>query len=201
MSETPQLDGKRKSGRYQYSLRSLAVFVAIVCVALAWVTRHSRPRLEFRRAVAPILEMGGRTDGNPSLGPESVTYVFFNDVPLSDTDLETLDDHLKSLNGLRWLTIFGPQVTDVGLEHLKGLTNLETLCIFQSQITDDGLGQLAKLTNLKTLCLGGAPITDAGLVHLEALRDLRDLGLDDTLVTDQGVNGLQESLPDCRIHR
>jgi hypothetical protein len=92
--------------------------------------------------------------------------------------------------GPQWLQKLGFGFDRVWMVYLVG-----------TEITDDGLQHLSSLTNLKCLSLSGTHVSDDGLKHLSGLTNLEYLFLVNTQVTDDGVKMLQESLPECNIHR
>ncbi len=61
--------------------------------------------------------------------------------------------------------------------------------------------ELKELKNLTRLNLYRTQVTNQGLNELKELKKLADLNLGLTKVTDAGVKGLQDSLPECKIHR
>jgi hypothetical protein len=50
--------------------------------------------------------------------------------------------HLKNLENLEYLNLYGTQVSDAGLEHLKGLKNLRKLYLWESKATNEGVAGL-----------------------------------------------------------
>ena len=53
-------------------------------------------------------------------------------------------DHLKGLERLKKLYLFGTRVSDAGIEKLASLSRLETLDISETQITPQGYEQLKR---------------------------------------------------------
>ena len=186
---------KPKRRWYQFSLRTLLVFVLLVSVGLNWLGVKMHQARKQREAVEAILEAGGevaygyqfKEDGAsvPGATPPGPAWLrkllgddFFRDVIRVSLELDSGGaelEHLEGLSELRRVNLASTQVTDVGLEHIKGLTKLETLFLDDTKITDTGLEHLKGLTNLKSL------------------------GLSHTQVTDEGTKNLQEALPNCVI--
>ena len=110
-----------------------------------------------------------------------------NNLLFSDVNLECLE----AFPQLRWLFVFGTQVTDAGLERLKGLPQLQRLDLGKTKITDRGLECLEGLTQLRQLELACTNVTDAGLEHLKGLSQLQELHLGNTKVTDVGLQHLE----------
>ena len=76
---------------------------------------------------------------------------------------------LSNLTQLRWLSLYGNQISDI--KPLASLTKLQGLWLDRNQIRD--VSPLAELVNLETLQLGGNPIQDTSpLVSLTKLRDI-----------------------------
>ncbi len=196
VTETPQPAEKPKLRWYQYSLRSLMIFVAVVCFVMGWLGWYLRPRLAFTRAAAPIWQLDGSVYGNPNLGVKGIRGVYFWE-NLSNADPMTLIEHLEALPNLERLDLSDTQ--DARLEHLKRLTELKTLVLHGTQVTDAGLVHLKGLTKLEELILWHTGVTDAGLIHLKGLTNLEYLQLGCTQVSDDGVKQLRQALPDCYI--
>jgi len=173
---------------FRYSLRTLFIVVTVFCV---WMGITAKLAREQKQAVETIEALGGRVqyqhETNPSdpPGPEwlrrligdeyffSIDVIHFSNPIVNDTSLASI----KSLTGVKWLSLTGSQITDTGLVHLKGPNDLRGLHLNDTQITDTGLEQLKELTNLQRLYLRN------------------------TQVTDEGVKKLQQELPSLQITR
>ena len=124
----PRLKPKRRW--MQVSLRTMLVFVTMLCVALSVsVVPHERQR----RAVKAISALGGTVAYNGDL----------SEIELWRTDRRRLP-FLR-----RWLppeyfhevvhVVFNdPKITDAGLVHLQGLKYLQILSLDDTQVTDAG---------------------------------------------------------------
>ena len=137
-------------------------------------------------------------------GPRDFNVTDFWGVSLQEVEdadgvLEHLSDHLERMIGLWYLSLYGIDVSDVGLAHLKGLTTLLHLYLGNTKVTDASLEHLKGHKFLRILDLDNTNVTDAGLEHLRPLKNLTFLGLRQTKVTDEGVEKLQQSLPNCQI--
>jgi hypothetical protein len=193
--------------RFQFSLRSLLVFVLLCAVVSSWFAVRMKQAREQREVLEIIVVRLGGTivyDHWEMVGPalpraassrKLLGADFFSDVFLLYLDGTQVTDagleHLKGLTALQGLSLDGTQVTDAGLEHLKGLTALQGLYLDGTQVTDAGLEHLKGLTALQWLYLDGTQVTDAGLEHLKGLTALQELWLGDTQVTDAGLEHLQ----------
>lgn len=202
---------KTKRRWYQFSLRTLLVFVLAAGLALGLLGRWIRQAQDQRMAVIELRRSGAHvgcrnTGGALSnallrklFGDEAlpVLAVDFLGFPVIDADLI----HLKGLTNLRELHLEFSGITDDGLMHLEGLTGLEELFLDGTHVTGEGVVHLKGLTNLQWITLDGSDVTDAELEHLEGLNNLLILELYHTQVTDDGVKKLREALPNCWIYR
>ena len=193
--------------RFQFSIRSLLLFVVVVAVVCSWLAVKMQQARRQREAVEAVEKGDGwadydyeiDADGNSLPGtpePSGPSWLrnllgvdFLSDVRQLDYDRATDAElmHLKGLTSLEILRFFGAQFTDTGLMHLEGLTSLETLRFDTTQVTDAGLVHLKGLMSLQHLSLEGTQVTDAGMVHLKELTSLESLDLSYTQVTDAGL--------------
>jgi hypothetical protein len=72
-------------------------------------------------------------------------------------------------------------VTDRGLGHLRGLDHLEYINLYGTGVTDAGLGAIAELPRLRTVYVWQTAVTEAGVAKVRAARPtLRiEMGLDE----------------------
>jgi hypothetical protein len=211
-AETPN----RKRRWFQFSLRTLLIFMMVCALAAGWLGRKIEQKRKEREAVESIVKLGGSVAYDYELvksakptGPDWLRNLlgenFFCEavvVSLSDGAFIVSDAELVSLNALpqlQTLDLSYALVTDAGLVHLKGLTHLQDLNLNGSKVGDAGLVYLKGLEQLRVLSLSGTKISGAGLVNLKGLNQLQRLFLQNTKVTDAGVKDLQKALPDCKI--
>ena len=207
MSTVSSKNAQPKRRWFQFSLRTLLLFVLAVSIGYSWFAVKLRQARAQRKAVAAIEELGGWVDYDRDLD-ETGKYIpgwlrrllgddFFapvNDVSLSmcegvtDSQLARL---IGSLPKLERLYLDGTSITDSDLVHLKHLTGLRLLLLTNTEVTDAGLVHLRGLTKLLRLDLGGTEITGQGLIHLKELTDLENLGLIDTPLNDAGLVNLR----------
>lgn len=200
---------------YQYSLRTLLLFVLICSILCSCVAVRMQHAKRQREAAAAIVKLGGYVrydwqvnasgNGVPSARPPGPTWlrsllgddIFANVYFVCGTkDRSLITDeamaYLQELTNLRELDLYGTAITDAGLKNLKALTHLEVLKLSDTQITDAGLENLKGLTQLKDLDLTDTGITDAGLENLKGLAGLQRLCLYQTTnITDAGLKHLQ----------
>jgi len=128
---------KPKRRWFQFSLRTLLVFVVVVGIGFGWLGsklqragKNREAAAEVQRVAAEIESLGGMVGMEfPKPPPNRLEKLFGDPVGVP---------HLKRLTDLQSLSLIGTQVTDAGLEHLEGLTNLERLRLANTQVTDEG---------------------------------------------------------------
>ena len=183
---------KRRLRWYQFSLRTLLLFVLLVSAGMSWLGNKLYRARRQHEAVVALMKSGAtvyydsRAYGKEATVPEWVQGLlgkdlFFDVHSVSVNEaVDFRDEHaapLRELTGLRTLYLDGAEITDAGLEHLEGLTRLADLYLRDTQVTGAGLEHLEGLTNLQRLGLGGTRVTPAGLEHLKALTRLQCLSL------------------------
>jgi hypothetical protein len=162
---------KPKLRWYQFSLRTLFVFVTLCAVACSWLAVKMRQAKEQREAVEAIRKLGGiviyEHQCRMTIGP-------------------------SGLPGPLWLRkLCGDDFfVSVVMVSLQG-----------TLVKDAELEQVARVTQLGVLNLDGTLVTDASIRYLEKMTRLQILILDHTQVTDAGVKKLQQALPNCEISR
>lgn len=189
--------------RLQFSLRTLLIFVTLVCITMSWLGVKLARVMRQREAVAAIEARGGyvtydyEVDALPAEWT-APTWLrgLFDDVYVSHVILSGNCDNddisrLAKLTSLETLDFDHSQLTDAGLAHLSGLADLQVLSLADTQVTDAGLAHLERLANLWLLSLNDTPVTDAGLKHLDGLTNLTTLYLWGTGVTDAGLEHLK----------
>ncbi len=212
------VDAKPKLRWYQFSLRTLLVFVTCSAFVFAWLgVRLQQARLREQRAKeqAEIVAKLGRLspyasyDANtgyvnnlflkaPPDGEIGDELAYLKELPeLAALDLvrtkvaDAALVHLKALPALRDLNLQGANVSDAGLVHVGQIATLTNLDLRGTKVTDAGIAHLKGLVNLWQLDLAETHVTDVGLPHLASLVNLQMLGLGDTRVTDAGLIHLQ----------
>lgn len=171
MNETP----KHRRRWFQFSLRTLLVFMLLASIPLSWVAVKLQRARRQRAAVEAIEELGGAVGYDP-LAPDwqsellgrdffgHVAVIVFRDFKVTDAGV----------------VVEGITVTDAGLEHLKELTQLTHLSLRHAEITDAGLEHLKGLSQLEDLDIQHTRVTDAGLKHLQGLKRLKWLHISGT---------------------
>lgn len=219
---------KPKRRWYQFSLRTLLIFVTLAGCGFGWLGLKAREARKQHAAVTVVDRTGGHVvydyevdaQGNYLSRPvppgpawlhallgddwfrnvRRVSYGILN-VNRSRTLADGDLELFMVFTKLELLNLNGAQVTDTGVAHLKGLVQLRELSLERTQITDAGLEHLTGLTQLESLDLLGTQVTDAGLACLNGLTHLKSLSLVEVNVTGMGVAKLQRALPNCKIER
>jgi hypothetical protein len=144
---------KRRRRWYQFSLRTLMLFMVVCAVASAWVGWKLEETRREQAVVAEIEKLEAIiwyrvSDGRlyqDSPRPEWIPRHFRRVRGVRyrggvDIDAELV--HLTELPKLNCLIFINTRITDAGLEHLKELTNLEFLDLRWSQVTAEGVQEL-----------------------------------------------------------
>jgi Leucine-rich repeat (LRR) protein len=124
---------------------------------------------------------------------------------------------LESFPKLRFVRMYGPNVTDKVIGYLKGakdlrvlsleqcssvspeafdtigqMSNLTELSLFGALKTNDAaVGKLSSLTKMQTLELRQTLVTSAALSHLKGMKSLKSLNVEETAVGNEGLAHIQ----------
>jgi hypothetical protein len=200
--------------RFQFSFRSLLVFLVGVSIPLGWLAMQMQKARRQGEAVEAIKGAGGfvfydydfdengnwiRGAADPATPPWLRRLLgddFFCEVVTVVCDETEFGDneagHLRPLRNLEGLWLSDTPITDKGLAHLEGMTTLERLALGKTAVTDVGLAHLAGMTRLRELRLCYTQVGDKGLAHVKGMTDLKKLWLDGAQVTDKGLTHLGE---------
>ena len=158
---------KPKLRWFQFSLRSMLIFVTLCAIVCSWIaTKMQNVKQQWeqlkpqREALRRIEHAGGLLSvelSEPPLdwlqslfvdGPYGVTSVDWKGPKVTDAGLE----NLEGLSRLRKLRLCGANITDSGLESLHGLKQLQEVHLLCPQVTAGGVKQLQEaLPNCKIL--------------------------------------------------
>jgi Leucine rich repeat len=184
-AEPPKPDPpKRKRRWFQFSLRTLMIFTAVIAIACGWVARKTEQKRREREALRALA----------ALNPGHLVFFYDYQCPPGDVFAEPPgpawlrkllgDDFFGSVDGI---SISQTAAQDASLVHLKYFPELHSVDLSETNITDLGLANLESLTQLEVLFLAGTKITDAGMAHLKDLTQLTMLNFDETGITDAGL--------------
>lgn len=145
---------------------TIDVLVLQTADALADVPRTER--------IGQLILTGGNLTNRSmrSLEGLAVSELSIEAIRVSNTGIQ----YVRSVQGVRRLRLWTPEVDDTGVSHLAGLQSLEVLDIEGTSIQGSGLAQLKGLANLTTLIMG-PKATDSQLVALQELPALSQLDL------------------------
>ena len=163
---------------YQYSLRTLMIFVTLCAVACSWFTTEYR-RVERRHWAFERLSSISYTYGIGE--PEWYSrwlYHLVGDERCAHVDF--------------WILGNQSDVTDEDMKAVGQFEELSQLWACSEAVSDRGLESIERLTQLEDLKVSSANITDAGLSHLRGMQQLRSLDLDGCGITDAGLNSLKD---------
>ena len=172
---------KRLRRWFQFSLRTLMIFMAVVALACGWLATKIEKKRRERQAVELVLSKGGQVgfDYQRWKMPAGHTGYKGNVEPPGPA-------WLRSILGENFFS----EAEMVFINYQK-----------PSTLTDADLDSIKNLGQLESLWLPGVNVTDAGLVHLKGMAKLRYLDFRGSSVTDEGINDLKKALPDCDIVR
>jgi Leucine-rich repeat (LRR) protein len=201
----------RRRWRFQYSLRTLLIFVSIVGVLCGWLGMFLQRVRHQRNVVVQIKTLGGEViydyqiagmqAGNfPASppGPRIIRWILGDDVfayvgavyfktPVNNKDLP----QLQELTHLKGVYLSSPGITDEWLKIISEIPNLQWLSLLvDKNITEEGLGRIKNIKTLEALSLCGAAVNDSTLMQCEKLANLNFLVLKETSVTDDGMENL-----------
>ena len=169
---------KRRRRWYQFSLRTLMLFMVVCAVGSAWVGSKLEATRREQAVVAKLESVGGWVEYHDIDGPSWVT---------------------KHFHRVRAVYLNETRVLTGDILHLDQMDDSDLRALDWLKVTDDTLVPLKDLMRLEYLGLSGSQITDVGLEYLNEMTSLAMLWLENTQVTDEGVEKLQQALPDCDI--
>jgi internalin A len=212
-------DPKHKRRWYQFSLRSLLIFVGLCALPCSWYAVRMRTAEKQRVAVEKLRKAGAKIHYDyqgsvefdiPDREPSKFLQNIFGIDFLSNVTGVICDQNvnpsklnaLKDLPRLRGLDLLLSQYADADIAFLDELPDLKWIGVPES-MGDEGLRHLAAMHNLEDLCLHYRPITDQGLIHLQGLKHLESLDLTATKITDKGLQylGKLKNLKNLRLEK
>ena len=180
---------KSKLRWYQYSLRTLLIFITLFAFACSWFAVKLKQARRQREAVEAILKAGGEVNYETPIAEKPGFYSYAKYSPRSWWLRKLLgNDFFDNVNIVSYRDT---NATDLDLTYLQELTQVHTLDLSNTKITNDGIPYLKDLINLQTLYLDSSKVTDDGLVHLKDLNKLHTLELGGPDITDAGLQNIQ----------
>jgi len=138
-------------------LFSIYYFGRIVVLQSNWF-RYGHLPSQQRRSIAALQEL--RIGFSIGAGG-SVEWVHLRSPIMPETIR-----HLQQFPDLRWLALYGSQVTDEGMQHLSALRNVEVIQLRATSVTDDGIASLRAMKQLRILDVWGDVVTDSAVERL-----------------------------------
>ncbi len=198
-AEPPRVTApERKRRWFQFSLRTLMIFVVAVAVPCAWLGHWQSQKRREQAAVDALVRTGADVEFDYQLAAGSP------------------NGRVNTRSGLAWLRgLFGENafdevvqischgcddcglpgkclhLTDDDLVSVRDLPSLKAVRLMGTYgISDAGIKNLAGLTRLEELWITGTEVTDTGLKSLSQLKHLTHLTIEGTRITDAGVQSL-----------
>lgn len=199
---------KSKLMWYQFSLRTILIFVTLFAFTCSWFGVKIQQAQKQKHSVDAVRKLGGmvsydyeldRGDGeieerkppwaawlrNDFFG--TVRYISISNSKISDADLACL----KDLKQIYILDLSDTNVQGGGLEHLKDLSQIECINLSRSAFTGVGIEYLKDMKHLKSLFLSQTQITDASLESCAGMEQIEYLDLSNNRVTDNSIETLK----------
>lgn len=196
MDHTVKIAHPQKLRWYQFSLRTLFIFMTLVA-GITWFGMKLGDARRQKEAIEAIRRLGGEVHFEYEYDSEVRMYINDEKIPGPAWARAVVgDDFFRTVSHV---SFYNGHTASLDLKYLEDLPQLEYLDIRDLDVTDSGVEHLRNLSQLKTLWLDNSQVTDAGLRYLERLTLLKSLGLSDTHVTEAGVAALQRAIPDCVI--
>ena len=192
--------------RWQFSLRTFLIAVALFSVPLGFLGKwlfdvqqqqmatarlHSLGcRLDYDDGVLTEVRLGGQHVSDQTVAEMAeVVEVHFPTVHTLELSSKSITDasmeHVKRIPRLGALILNWTSISDTGLASLRG-KRLGMLGLAGTQVKGDGLKHVAS-SDLQKLYLQSSPITEEALVHVGHFKKLRSLNLSNTNVSDAGL--------------
>lgn len=197
--------------RFQFSLRSALIFVAVVSALLGWRVKTVR---DMERAVVNLRQAGFSLSLHEPAPPPSTGLCFVvygNPQPRPHWQRLLIGEREWEVTGYHDMFhgtgpgVDRPSVGDATIsalmDALRDLGSIHSLTLSGSDVGNDSLRQIAMLDNVTRLYLRYAGVTGDGLGSLEAMTRLEELhiwGIEG--MSSEGIARLQKALPNCKIY-
>jgi hypothetical protein len=141
---------------FQFSIRSLLLFTAVVAVAFSWLGTEMRWAGKQKEAIAALHNKNGNKTMVASLwdcdGTVTYTHAYYqtNNWGWWNERQPAAPDWLENVLGTEFfntvdiVTLEGPEITDAELEKVKDIRHLRLLRLSKTNVTDDGIDRLQK---------------------------------------------------------
>lgn len=201
--------GKKRSCRFQFSLRSLFLFGFVVSLASSWLGVKMEEVRREQHAKLAIEKIGGRvtyafeTVGyrrwvRRFLGDEFVTHMTMLDLAHCRIGQEELASTSK-FQRVILINLADTPLTDEHLDCVSQLKDLFQLDLDDTAVSDGGLLAMSPLRGLATLSLRNTNVTDSGIDTIKTMRSLARIHLEGTRVSASGIARLRQALPNANV--
>ncbi len=208
---------KPKRRWYQFSLRTLLIFMLVCGVGLGFFGRKAEQVRRQRLAIAAIEKASGGVIWDfewipypkkasdvarvPTVWRSLLGDDFFDKVVVVSIAHDAEMEYLKEFPDLKELDIqCSHEISDAGLNRLRDVPQLQVLTVGMcEQIHGSSLAKLKCLENLKSLDLTYLELHDDALEHLNALTQLKELNIVGDF-SEEGLHKLRTALPNCAIN-
>lgn len=195
-----------------FSLRTVLIVCALLCVLLAWLTNVVSQVRREQAAVAFLRSKGASVFYVDNWDLRSISAAqrslfkrilgYGESRPINTININLLDPddaasvmahvrHLRDLRNLRLVfpqTIAAVKARNEAFQPLETLSRLKVLDLVNAPVDDGVLRYLRSLKEMRDVGMIGSDITD--LVELRNLHDLHYLHLESTNVSDAGLEQL-----------
>jgi hypothetical protein len=123
---------------YQFSLRSLLVFVTLFAIACSWIAVKMAQAKRQHEAVDSIIKLGGGVGYNYQYDSSDNWIIDAPDEPPGPAWIRSLigDDCFRNVVSI---TIYEGNISNADLKYLQVMDKLHSLSICLPSITDDGI--------------------------------------------------------------
>jgi hypothetical protein len=183
---------KPKLRWFQFSLRTLLVFVTLCAIASSWLAVKLQEAKRERETETAIEKSDGTVQWSEPPGPQWLRTFLGDD----------FRRHVVKVVAV------STKFTDASLENLEGLSQLQTLGLHFTNVTDMGLEHLKRLSQLQDLWLGGelknltlykTNVTVEGVKKLQQELPNCKIGIVPKSGDIEGMKKFQQELPNCKI--
>jgi hypothetical protein len=201
--QSSPVPSKPKLRWYQFSLRTLLLFITLFACACSWFAVKNQQAKKQKAAVEKLRSFGyticydyehySTEQGYDKTPPTPQWILNFTGIDFFYNVYSV--GHAKSLPAYHKQKT--PALTDADMAIFEQLPQLRCLYLNNyygspPEITDLGMAQLEKLRFLELLSLTETSVTNESLKHIKTLTNLEYLYLNDTPVTDEGILVLRE---------
>jgi Leucine Rich repeat len=198
-TEPPKADPpKRKRRRFQFSLRTLSVFVTGAAIICGWYAAKIHHAADEDALIDAAQKIEGRVEVAYS-GPDWMSFIYPRrlrrhvigvsfDLSSGDCRQEDLRLCLAGFPELQWLDLGRIPLDEEGLRYVGRMDQLSRLIMTDSSLTESGAAQLARLPKLQELNLSGCQIDNSAIRRLADCPHLQKLMLRRAVLADELVD-------------